>query len=919
MEYPRHREADVVLRDGSTVHVRPSRPDDAPAVRELLAGLSQESIWLRFFSGFPNLDAAVGWATTVDYQWRYGLVATTGADGTVVGHAGWERERERPERAEVAFVVADRMQGKGLGTLLLGQLAETAVAVGVSTFVAEVLPQNHRMVSVFRDSGFPVTTHSIPGLILVEFPASLTAEAIEAFERREQAAAVAAMRAMLAPRAVAVVGASRDRGTVGGRVFHNLLAAGFEGPVYPVNPRAEVVQSVLAYRSVADIPGPVDLAVVAVPAAAVVEVARACADKGARGLVVMSAGFAETGPDGAARQQQLLRVCRDAGMRLIGPNCLGIVNTAPDVSLDATFGPLLPERGRVGFLSQSGALGLAIIDYANALGLGLSSFVSVGNKADISGNDLLNYWEDDPGTAVALLYLESFGNPRKFARVARRVGHSKPIVAVKSGRSAAGARASSSHTGALLASSDVTVDALFRQAGVIRTDTLAELFDVATLLANQPLPAGRRVAIVTNAGGPGILCADACEAGGLEVPPLSDGLRERLAAFLPAEASTANPVDLLAAGPPAHYRQAVELVVASGEADAVIVIFIPPLATDPAAVAAAIRDAVAAVPSRIPLLAVFMSAAGEPAELNPEPPPGSLSPADPAPEGSGGRIPSYRFPEDAARALVRAVDYGAWRATPEGRTPELGGIRRDEAAGVLAAALAEGPRWLGPDEVATLLDCYGLPQAPWRLAATPDEAAAAAAELGGSVALKAVAPGLVHKTEVGAVRLRLAGADAVRAAAAEMTEAVGAAGHRVERFLVQLMVAAGVEMLVGVVHDPLFGPVVACGAGGTAVELLRDVEVRITPLTDADAAAMVRSLATFPLLDGYRGAPRADVAALEDLLLRVGALVEAHPEVAEMDCNPVMVLPAGKGTVVVDARVRVEAAVPPLPLAARRR
>jgi acetate---CoA ligase (ADP-forming) len=694
MEYPRHREADVVLRDGSTVHVRPSRPDDAPAVRELLTGLSQESIWLRFFSGFPNLDAAVTWATTVDYRWRYGMVATTGADGKVVGHAGWERERERPERAEVAFVVADRMQGKGLGTLLLGQLAEAAEAVGVTTFTAEVLPSNHRMVSVFRDSGFPVTTQSIPGLILVEFPTSLTPEAVEAFERREQKAAVAAMGAMLAPRAVAVVGASRDRGTVGGRVFHNLLAAGFQGPVYPVNPRAEVVQSVLAYPSVGDIPGPVDLAVVAVPAAAVVDVARACADKGARGLVVMSAGFAETGPEGAARQQQLLRVCRDAGMRLIGPNCLGIVNTAPDVSLDATFGPLLPERGRVGFLSQSGALGLAIIDYANALGLGLSSFVSVGNKADISGNDLLNYWEEDAGTAVALLYLESFGNPRKFARVARRVGHSKPIVAVKSGRSAAGARASSSHTGALLAGSDVTVDALFRQAGVIRTDTLAELFDVATLLANQPLPAGRRVAIVTNAGGPGILCADACEAGGLAVPPLSEGLRQRLAAFLPAEASTANPVDLLAAAPPAHYRRAVELVLAGGEADALIVIFIPPLATDPAAVAAAIRGAVAAVPSRRPLLAVFMSAADEPAELNPEPrssgslrPPaseepslGSPSPPQPAPPGSGGRIPSYRFPEDAARALVRAVDYGLWRSAPEGRTPELSGIRRDEAA-----------------------------------------------------------------------------------------------------------------------------------------------------------------------------------------------------------------------------------------------
>jgi acetyl coenzyme A synthetase (ADP forming)-like protein len=904
MEYPRHREADVVLRDGSTVHVRPSRPDDAPAVRELLRDLSEESTWLRFFSGFPNLDAAASWATEVDYRSRYGLVATAGQNGKVVGHAGWEREGNRPERAEVAFVVADRMQGKGLGTILLGQLAEAATDVGVTLFVAEVLPENHRMVGVFRDSGFPLTTQTVPGLILVEFPTSLTPAALERFERREQSAAVAAMRAMLSPRAVAVIGASRDRTTVGGQLFHNLLAAGFQGPVYPVNPRAEVVQSVLAYPSVLDVAGPVDLAVVVVPAAGVVEAARACAEKGVRGLVVISAGFAETGPDGAARQRELLQVCRDAGMRLIGPNCLGIINTAPDVSLDATFGPLLPQRGRVGFLSQSGALGLAIIDYANAMGLGLSSFVSVGNKADISGNDLLDYWEADDGTEVVLLYLESFGNPRKFARVARRVGRSKPIVAVKSGRSTAGARASSSHTGALLAGSDVTVDALFRQAGVIRTDTLAELFDVATLLANQPRPQGRRVAIVTNAGGPGILCADACEAGGLSVPALSEGLRERLAAFLPAEASTVNPVDMLAAAPPEAYRRTVEQVVASGEADAVIVIFIPPLATDPAEVATAIHDGAVGAAERLPVLTVFMSAQGVPAELNPRPP----------------RIPSYRFPEEAARALVRAVEYGVWQATPEGRMPELAGLRRDEAAGLLATVMAEGPRWLAPDEVAQLLDCYGLPLAPWRLVETPEAAAAAAGELGGPVAVKAVAPGLIHKTEAGGIRLALAGAEQVRSAAAELAEAVAAAaGHQVERFLVQRMVPDGVEMLVGVVHDPSFGPVVACGAGGTAVELLRDVEVRITPLTDADATAMVRSLATFPLLDGYRGAPPADVAALEDLLLRVGALVEAHPEVAELDLNPVMVLPRGQGAAVVDARVRVEAAPPPLPLAARRR
>jgi len=588
-------------------------------------------------------------------------------------------------------------------------------------------------------------------------------------------------------------------------------------------------------------------------------------------------------------------------MRLIGPNCLGIVNTDPQVRLDATFGPIVPLPGRVGFLSQSGALGLAIIDYANALGLGLSSFVSVGNKADISSNDLLSFWEQDDRTDLVLLYLESFGNPRKFARIARRVARTKPVLAVKSGRSAAGARATSSHTGALLAASDVTVDALFDQAGVIRTDSLAELFDVASLLANQPIPAGRRVGIVTNAGGPGIMCADACEAGGLEVVQLSPRLQATLAEGLPAEAAVANPVDMLASAPPEHYRRTVELVAASGEVDAVIAIFIPPLPADTAAVAQAIRHATATAGS-VPVLNVVMSSADPPLE-----------------DGDGPRLPCYQFPEDAAHALVRAVEYGTWRQRPEGQVPELADVRHDEAAALLAAVLADepGPRWLAPEVVARLLACYGAPMAEWRRAGSPEGAGAAADELGGPVALKAVAPRLVHKTEAGAVRLGLAGAEAVQAAAAEMAAAVAAEGYAVDGFLVQRMVGEGVELLVGVVHDASFGPVIACGAGGTAVELLKDVAVRITPLTDLDAAEMIRSLATYPLLDGYRGAPRADVAALKDLLLRVSALVEAHPTIAELDCNPVKVLP--DGVVVVDARVRVEAATPPPPLAARRR
>ncbi len=895
--YPAFREADVVLRDGSTVHVRPVRVEDRPALLKFLKGLSLESRAFRFFSGGVDLEREAERFSEVDYGDRYGVVATVGEEGRIVGHALYDRVDR--DRAEVAFAIADDHQGRGLGTLLLLQLAEAAQDAGIRTFQAEVLPSNHPMVEMFRESGFPLEMRSDPGTIGLEFPTSLSPPALELFDRRDQVAAVAALRTFLSPRSVAVIGASRSRGTIGGETFHNLLATEFRGPVYPVNPKAGVVQAVVAYPSVLNVPGPVDLAVIVVPAAVVVDVARECAKKGVRAVVVISAGFGEAGPQGMERQAELLRVCRDAGMRLIGPNCMGIINTSPDVRLNATFAPTFPPSGRVGFLSQSGALGLAVIDYANSLGLGLSSFVSVGNKADISGNDLLQYWEADGDTDVIVLYLESFGNPRKFSRIARRVGRAKPIIAVKGGRSAAGARATASHTGALIAASDITVAALFKQTGVIRTDTLQGMFDVVSLLANQPAPQGGRVGIITNAGGPAILCADACEDEGLQVVPLPEGVRRRLAEFLPPEASLGNPVDMIASASPEDYRRAIDVVARSGAVDAVIVIFIPPLVTLAGDVAQAIRTATKGLPGGLPLLTVFMSARGIPAELRAE----------------GLRIPSYAFPEDAARALAKAVDYGVWRRTPEGTIPQFPGLHPDEAAGIIAAALADGPRWLSPGEVARLLSCYGLPLADWQLARTPEEAGRAAEELGGPVALKAVAPTLIHKTEAHGVRLSLRGAKEVVEAATRMAQEVDKAGHRVESFLVQRMVPPGVEMLVGVTHDPLFGPVVVCGAGGTAVELLKDIAVRITPLTDRDASEMVRSLATFPLLEGYRGALKADIPALEEILLRVSALVEAHPEVAEMDCNPLVVLPLGATTV--DARVRVEVPAPRLPVAAR--
>lgn len=889
-------EADIVLKDGSTVHVRTVRPGDEAAILEFLDRLSPESRYFRFFSGAPNLKEAARRAAISDLTERCNLVATLGAEATIVAQAGYVRTEV--DGAEVAFAVADAFQGRGISTILLGQLAEVAEAVGIASFEASVLSENHRMVGVFRDSGFAVATRAEAGTILVEFPTSLRPEAAERFAQREQIAATASLEHVLSPRSIAVIGASRARGTIGGEVFHNLLSNGFNGPVYPVNPSAPVVQSVLAYPSVLDIPGPVDLAVIAVPAAAVVGIARQCGEKAVRSLVVISSGFAESGADGAKLQADLLTVCREAGMRMIGPNCMGVINTAPDVSMNATFGPAMPPRGRVGFTSQSGALGLAIIDYANLLGLGLSWFISAGNKADLSGNDVLQYVETDPHTDLVLLYLESFGNPRKFARIARRVAKTKPIIAVKSGRSTAGARATSSHTGALLAASDATVDALFHQAGVIRTDTLAELFDVAALMASQPAPSGKRVAIITNGGGPGILCADACEAEGLSVPPLAEQVVASLRQFLPPQASARNPIDMIAAASAEDYRRVIQTVAASDDIDAIVVIFIAPLVTQPGDVARAIRTAAEDLPRPIPLVTVFMSAHGVPIELR----------------GEKVSIPSYQFPEDAARALARAAAYGEWRRRPEGTVPTFPDTRPDEAAGLIGTVLATGPRWLTPEETHALLRCYGVPLAATRFVRTPEEAREAAADLGDRLALKAVSPTLLHKTDAGGVRVGLT-VDEIEGAAQQILRQVAQYGHELRGFQVQAMVAAGVEMLVGVVHDRLFGPVLACGAGGTAAELLKDVAVRITPLSNLDAHEMVRSLKTFPLLDGYRGAPRADLAALEDTMLRISALVEGHAEIAELDCNPVIVGPTG--AVVVDARVRLEMPAAHRPLGAR--
>jgi acetate---CoA ligase (ADP-forming) len=894
--YPAHRVVDVVLRDGTTVLVRPARPDDRERVEDYLIGLSDASRYLRFWGASVDVTDIARRAIEIDFVDHLTLLAfSEGEEGRVVGGAQYIREDDTM-RAEVSVSVADELQGHGLGSILIAHLAQAADEAGLSTFHALVLPENHRMVDVFRRSGFPIRLRAVPGAVDVEFPTEITQETLQAFADRERVAAANAVRSILEPHSVAVVGASRDRDSIGGRLLLNLLAQPFAGVVHAVNPNTDAVQGIPSFPSIVEVPGDVDVAFIAVPAAHVLDVARACGVKGVRGLVVISAGFGETGPDGLARQRELMGICRASGMRLIGPNCMGVVNTDPEIRLNGTFSTAWPPAGRVGFLSQSGALGIAVMVQAAELGLGLSTFVSVGNKADVSGNDLLSYWDDDPRTDVVLLYLESFGDPRRFGRLARRVGARKPIVAVKAGRSPAGRRAATSHTGALLAASDATVDALFRQAGVIRTDTLEEMLDVATLLSGQPLPAGNRVAIVTNAGGLGILCADTCEANSLVVPELGASTVEELRTFLPPASSVSNPVDMIASAGAEDYGRAIRIVAADPGVDAMIVIYIPPLEASAPEVARQLVAAIGALEDPIPVLSCFMSARGMPDALR----------------APGVGIPSFRYPEQAAIALAHAVKYRSWRDRPGGTVPTFDDIRDDEATAVIAAALARGEGWMTGEEAERLLSCYGIAPAHTARSVDPEAAAQVAAGFQGRVVLKGSGP--LHKTESGAVRIGLAAGDILDEARA-MRQRVEAAGETLDGFTIQEQIEGGIEMLIGVVTDPVFGPVVACGGGGVTVELQRDVAIRVAPITDLDAEEMVRSLASFPLLDGFRGAVPADVPALQEAILRVSALADAHPEIAEMDCNPVMVLP--KGLRVVDCRIRLQLPRGDVPLASR--
>ena len=684
------------------------------------------------------------------------------------------------------------------------------------------------------------------------------------------------------PTCVAVIGASRERNKIGSEILHNLVATGFTGAVVPIHPSAESIQGLKAYPRVADVPFRVDLAMIVVPAELVPAAVDDCLAKQVPAICIISAGFGECSTEGREIERDLVGKIRRSGCRLIGPNCMGLLNTDPRFALNATFSPVYPPAGGVAMSTQSGALGLAILDYARQLNIGISSFVSVGNKADVSGNDLLQYWETDPRTAVILLYLESFGNPARFSQIARRISRTKPIVALKSGRSSAGARAAASHTGAL-ASSDDFVDALFHQAGVIRTDTVPELFDVATLLSRQPVPQGRRVAILTNAGGPGILAADACLAHGLVAAELAPETKSALKAFLPVAAAINNPVDMLASASPDQYRQALSLLLADGNVDCAIAIFIPPLITSADEVAAAIAEAASS--SGKPVAGVFMRSHAAPETL--------------------AAVPCYAFPEPAAIALSRVAEYGEWRRQPLGEVPVFADIQEGLARAVVETALKRGGGWLSAVEANALISAVGITTPRSLLAQSVDGAVDAAVRLGMPVAIKAVGAALLHKTEHRAVRLNLATKSAVREAAGELVRALG---DRMDGLLVQPMVAGGAEMMIGAINDATFGHVVVCGSGGVLVDLLADSACRLHPVTDRDSQEMVESLKGVRLLRGFRGAERADEAAFRDTILRISTLVGLCPEIQELDLNPVKVLPGGVSAI--DVRVRVNGTTP---------
>jgi acetate---CoA ligase (ADP-forming) len=873
-------ETEETLRDGRVVTVRPLRADDKAGVEALWRRLDAPA--RRRFTDLAHLPSdRAGDVALPRPGHAAGIVAITPA-GSVAGVARYERTAG--DTAGFLVFVDASWRRAGLGTVLLRRLAEAARHAGVRRMAGDLPEGDVAMRGLLAELGLEYTEQVTAATVHASFAVQETGAYLDAVLADQRAAARVAVGPFLRPGSIALVGASEKPGSVGELLLANLLNSEFAGPVYPVTPRHEVILGRTCYPDLAACPTRPDLALVAVPAQAVANVVDQAGALGVRAVCVISAGFAEIGGHGCVLQNELLCHARAAGVRLIGPNCMGLLNGGPEPRFNATFSTAFPPAGHLSFVTQSGGLGLAALALLNGPSLGISGFVSVGNTVDLTPNDLFLYWDEDPGTHVVLAYLESVPDPRRFARIARRISRHQPVVAVKAGRTGAGRRAASSHTAAL-AAGEVAVEALFHQAGVIRAGTLEEMFDIAAVLSAQPVPAGRRVAVLTNGGGPGILVADACEAAGLLVPELSDDTQAALRAGLLPQASVRNPVDTVASATAEQYGRALRLLGTAEEIDAIVAVYIP--AFVPAEDGAREITAAAADVPATPVIAVFLITGPEPASL------------------SEAGIPVFTYPEEAAAALGRIARWAEWRARPAGHVVTPPGIDPGRGRALVDEVLASQPGggWASAEAADGLLAAYGIAAARSRLVRTPAQAAAAQAELGGPVAVKIAAA--IHKSDVGGVALGIstpqAAADAVTAIRARLSEA-GLAGQAAE-FLVQEQIRDGVEMIVGVTHDPAFGPLVLAGLGGTMVEVLGDVAVRITPLSNTDVDEMLRSLRSYRLLTGYRQSPPLDVPAFAELLHRVSAMVEDIPEIAELDLNPVFV--RQHGAVVADVRVRL--------------
>lgn len=887
---------DVLLRDGSVLRMRPLQTDDRQALLALFNRCSAESKRFRFLRMITSLpDSMLDQLVAVDGRQHVALVVVHGRDDQeqIVAVGRYHVIPERREVAEVSFLVEDSMQRKGIGTVLLDTLAEIARENGIDYFSADVLADNRLMLSVFRKAGYAITSGISYGVTHLEFPVSRSEVAETRREKQLAQSERISLQSVMAPRTVAVVGASRNPGSVGGSLFRNLLHWGFTGTIYPVNPTSSSIAGVRAYATLRDLPEIPELVFIVIPVAQVLDIARECAALGVRALCVITAGFAEVGHDGTRLEEELLSICRASGMRLVGPNCMGLVNSAAGTRMLGTFARVDPPAGNVAMSSQSGALGIALMEQAAQLGLGVSSFISIGNRADVSSNDLLLFWESDEATDVILLYMESFGNPRHFARTARMVSRAKPIVAVKAGRSSVGAEAASSHT-ASLAGSDQAADALFAQTGIIRVDTLDDFFSVARLLASQPIPKGKRVAVLTNGGGPGIIAVDAAAAAGLDIPPLSEETQRRLRQALPPHASVRNPVDTIAGAGPETYRACLEILCDDPALDALVVIFIPPLATPTREVAQVLAEVLAARPELDKtVVAVFF----DPATSMLAVPVASGQEAPSKPR----QVPVFTFPEAAVTALARAVRYGTWRSKRVGRQVDQP-VDLATARSIVESSPEGG--WLSQDDVARLLGCAGIEVTRPRLVRSAEEALRVAAEIGHPLAMKIADPPVLHKSNVDGIVLNVE-PGAADAGWQRLREQVAAHGLDLQGASLMPMARPGVEVLAGMTLDPVFGPLVAFGTGGYYVELIRDVAFRVLPMTDQDVSEMIASTRASQLLKGYRGSPEGDVQAVEQLLMRLGSLVEKVPEIAEIDLNPVIVHPRGEGITMIDARVRL--------------